>query len=195
MIIHISGSSASGKSTVGNKIKNNFKQKVLVIDIDDLHINPSTRPKYWQELNTTKTRVEAKRVWRRLIHRTMSESIKENEDKIIIFVGLIQQSLANSKTNSYEIKNADYKFFLNVPINILLQRYYARLYSHIKIGTKKQNELYWKNVGQNKQYIMGSKDIIDTNKQNIEHAKKHNYQILSETEIMTELRQVLLSAS
>ena len=43
--------------------------------------------------------------------------------------------------------------------------------------------------------VTTSKDIIDTNKQNIEHAKKHNYQILSEAEMMTELRQVLLSAS
>ena len=42
-------------------------------------------------------------------------------------------------------------------------------------------------------------NIADVSKKDlrgiIEHAKKHNYQILSEAEMMTELRQVLLSAS
>jgi uridine kinase len=46
MIIHISGSSGSGKTTIGNKIKKMFNNKVAVFDVDDLHMNPLTRPEY-----------------------------------------------------------------------------------------------------------------------------------------------------
>ena len=54
MIIHISGSSGSGKTTIGNKIKKIFNNKVVVFDVDDLHMNPLTRPKYWNELSKRK---------------------------------------------------------------------------------------------------------------------------------------------
>jgi len=43
MIIHISGSSGSGKTTIGNKIKKMFNNKVAVFDVDDLHMNPRTK--------------------------------------------------------------------------------------------------------------------------------------------------------
>ena len=77
MIIHISGSSGRGKSTIGNKIKKIFDNKVAVFDVDDLHMNPLTRPKYWNELNKTKTITETKKVWKKLIHKTISETIKK----------------------------------------------------------------------------------------------------------------------
>ena len=121
MIIHISGSSGSGKTTIGNKIKKIFGNKVAVFDIDDLHMNPLTRPKYWNELNKTKVNSsEAKKVWKKLIHKTITETIKHNSDKVIIFVGLIQISLPSKyKKCFYEIPNLNYKFFLEVPINYL----------------------------------------------------------------------------
>ena len=80
MIIHISGSSGSGKTTIGNKIKKMFGNKVAVFDVDDLHMNPLNSPKYWNELNKTKTITEAKKVWKKLIHKTISETIKKNID-------------------------------------------------------------------------------------------------------------------
>jgi uridine kinase len=36
MIIHISGPSGSGKSTLGGKLKEHFKNKIVVKDLDDL---------------------------------------------------------------------------------------------------------------------------------------------------------------
>lgn len=194
MIIHISGSSGSGKTTIGNKIKKMFNNKVAVFDVDDLHMNPLTRPKYWNELSKTKSITEAKKVWKKLIHKTITETIEKNSNKIIIFVGLIQMSLP-SKYNKcfYEITNVNYKFFLDVPINLLLERYYTRLCYYQKIGTKKQNEIYWKNVGLNKQYIMGSQDIIDINIENIKHAKKYNYKIMNNENIIKKLKKIFNS--
>jgi len=194
MIIHISGSSGSGKTTIGNKIKKMFNNKVAVFDVDDLHMNPLTRPKYWNKLNKTKTITEAKKVWKKLIHKTITETIEKNSNKIIVFVGLIQMSLP-SKYNKcfYEIPNVNYKFFLDVPINLLLERYYTRLCYYEKIGTKKQKEIYWKNVGLNIQYIMGSQDIIDINIENIKHAKKYNYKIMNSENIIKKLKKIFNS--
>ena len=90
MIIHISCSSGGCKTTIGNKIKKKFGNKVIVIDVDDLHLNPSTRPKYWNELDKTKTIIEAKKMWKKLIHKTISEIISKYNNKIIIFVELIK---------------------------------------------------------------------------------------------------------
>jgi uridine kinase len=36
IIIHISGVSGSGKTTIGNKLKKQFKKQIIVKDIDDL---------------------------------------------------------------------------------------------------------------------------------------------------------------
>ena len=192
MIIHINGSSGSGKTTIGNKIKKIFGNKVAVFDVDDLHMNPLTRPKYWNELNKTKTITEAKKVWKKLIHKTISETIKKNSDKIIIFVGLIEISLPSKyKKCIYEIPAVNYKFFLEVPINLLIERYYTRLCYYEKIGTKKQNEIYWQNVGLNKQYILGSQDIIDINNENIKHAEKYNYKIMDSENIIKILEKIL----
>lgn len=191
MIIHISGSSGSGKTTLGNKLKKHLKN-IVVYDVDDLHLNPKTRPKYWNKLSKTITISKAKNIWKKLIHKTIQDIIQQNKNKNIIFVGLIQQSLGDKyKSNNYEIKNADYKFFIDVSVDILLQRYYTRLCYFEKIGTKKQNEIYWKNVGLNKQYILGSNDIITINNKNIIYAKKNNYKILSSEKIYNKINKLL----
>jgi len=72
-----------------------------------------------------------------------------------------------------------------------MEQYYTRLCYYEKIGTKKQNEIYWKNVGLNKQYILGSQDIIDINNENIEHAKKYNYKIIDSENIIKILKKNL----
>ena len=192
-IFHISGSSGSGKTTLGNKLYKRNLKNIVVYDVDDLHLNPQTRPKYWSELSKTKTILEAKKIWKKLIHKTIQDIIKENKGINIIFVGLIQQSLGNKYSpNNYEIKNADYKFFIDVPISKLIERYYTRLCYYEKKGTKKQNEIYWKNVGLNKQYILGSNDIITINNKNIIYAKKNNYKILSSDKIYKEISKVMV---
>ena len=130
----------------------------------------------------------------KLIHKTITETIEKNSNKIIIFVGLIQMSLPYKYNKCfYEITNVNYKFFLDIPINLLLERYYTRLCYYQKIGTKKQNEIYWKNVGLNKQYIMGSQDIIDINIENIKHAKKYNYKIMNNENIIKKLKKIFNS--
>ena len=54
----------------------------------------------------------------------------------------------------------------------LIERYYTRLCNFEKKGTKKTNKIYWKNVSLNKQYILGSNQIISINNENIIYAKK-----------------------
>lgn len=55
------------------------------------------------------------------------------------------------------------------------------------ISSKKEKDNYWKYVGQNVQYILGSKDIIDMHNKNIEHAKTHNYKIVDNEIVIKEL--------
>ena len=61
----------------------------------------------------------------------------------------------------------------------------------LEIGTKKQNQIYWQNVGLNKQYILGSQDIIDINNENIKHAEKYNYKIMDNENIIKILKKTL----
>ena len=63
-----------------------------------------------------------------------------------------------------------------------------------KLAKRKTNvEIYWKNVGLNKQYILGSQDIIDINNENIKHAKKYNYKIIDSENIIKILKKIFKS--
>lgn len=112
-IIHVSGAPGSGKTTLGNKIQNfidknpTYGDKVIVKDLDDLFAKYMSTT---QEFNSDK------------YQKYIDNFIGDNKKKIIIFVGLNKEHLTETL---YDIQ-ADYKYFIDLPTEINLERHFDR---------------------------------------------------------------------
>ena len=108
MIIHIAGAPGSGKTTIGLKLKKHYKTKVIVKDLDDLFSE-------FMKLNT-------KKFSSKKYQKFIDDFINKYNNKSIIFVGLNSEHLTN---NFYKI-NPDYKFYIDLPVDINLKRHFLR---------------------------------------------------------------------
>ena len=108
MIIHIAGAPGSGKTTIGQKLKKYYKTKVIVKDFDDLFAE-------FIKLNT-------KKFSSKKYQNFIDDFINKHNNKSIIFVGLNREHL----TNKFYNINPDYKFYINLPVDINLKRHFLR---------------------------------------------------------------------
>ena len=109
IIIHIAGPSGSGKTTIGNKLQEAYGDKIMVKDTDRLrteHRNEKTMD----------------------LQNYIYQFINNNASKPIIFVGL------NSASNKLLDLKADYKFYIDLPLEqVLRQKFYrsvANMYNN-----------------------------------------------------------------
>ena len=109
MIIHICGPIASGKSTLANELKQKYKNKITVMDLDDLLNKFVKKHKF-----TIKS-----------YQQYIYDYIDKHKNKPIIFVG-INQDMGRSK-NVYDIV-ADYKLFINLNVKENVKRRFIRDY-------------------------------------------------------------------
>ena len=108
MIIHISGAPGSGKTTIGLKLKKVYKTKVIIKDLDDLFAE-------FMKLNTGK--FSSKKY-----QKFIDDFINKHNIKSIIFVGLNSEHITK---NIYKL-NPDYKFYINLPVDVNLKRHFLR---------------------------------------------------------------------
>ncbi len=108
MIIHISGAPGSGKTTIGLKLKKHYKTKVIVKDLDDLFAE-------FMKLNT-------KKFSSKKYQNFIDDFINKHNNKSIIFVGLNSEHL----TNKFYKINPDYKFYIDLSVDINLKRHFLR---------------------------------------------------------------------
>jgi adenylate kinase family enzyme len=132
MIIHISGASGSGKSTLGNKLKEEYKNKVVIKDLDDLlfeFVIEKEKQKYSEKYILKN--------WKNDYQEYLDNFIdKQNEN--IIFVGLNQDigslGFRNKKITppkAFYNVHADYKFYIDLPIEQILKQKFFRQISKI----------------------------------------------------------------
>jgi adenylate kinase family enzyme len=114
MIIHICGSSGSGKTYIGNL----FKNKINVIDLDD-----------WTEEFNKKT-LKTKKTFMSFI----DEKLKKLNDCLL--VGYLDVFIQN-KIIIYDI-DTPYKFFIKIPLKQLFKQYNSRI---VKIICKNKNDI------------------------------------------------------
>jgi adenylate kinase family enzyme len=113
LIIHITGSQGSGKSTLGNKLKDKYGNKIHIYDLDDLHneyskISSKFNDNYQEYINQT---------------------IKTNISKPLIFVGLDAELCLGLMEDSdivYELQ-ADHKFYIESTNETLKQRFFRQI--------------------------------------------------------------------
>jgi thymidylate kinase len=186
MIIHISGAPGSGKTTIGQKLKEHYKFKVIIKDLDDLFTEFKT-------LNTTKFSSKKYQIF-------INDFINKHNDKSIIFVGLNCNPV---KSKFYNL-NPDYKFYIDLPVDINLKRYFLREYEVWTncMQNRDKNILFNQLIDNEHELINGLKNSF-TRTLKISEQKKfimsfdahyitENYQFLSCTEIYNEITKSIL---
>jgi len=110
VIIHISGPPGSGKTTLGNYLRKNVKTKTTVVeDLDDL---------FNKFLAKNKFTVES---YQKYIDKFISQNIAKHKN--IIFVGL---NMDMRRSNTFYNIQADYKYYIVIPIKINMERLFMR---------------------------------------------------------------------
>ena len=124
MIIHITGSVGSGKTTLGNKLIKYFNDKIIVKDIDEL------RDEFIKKiygLNSNNIIKFDKKLYQEYIDNYINKNIKFN--KPLIFVGL--NIMPWFHKNHYYDFHSNYNFFIKLSDKETIKQKCKRLLLHI----------------------------------------------------------------
>jgi hypothetical protein len=127
IIIHITGPCGAGKTYMGNKLQNYFKNKIVVKDLDELF--DDFIQKYYRGIKEAFDETK--------YQNYINAFINKYKKKPIIFVGL-----NDNKTNYYvgysgKIKDiyynlhAQYKYYIDLDDNIVAKQKCKRLINHV----------------------------------------------------------------
>lgn len=119
IIIHIAGTQGSGKSTIGNKLLEEYPDKIYVCDLDDLHGDFLSHPQ-------SKT-----------YQKYIDKYIRSHNDKPIIFVGLDAELCLGFMEDSdiYYNLYSKYNYYILSNENTLKQRFFRQI---DKLNTRKE---------------------------------------------------------
>ena len=119
IIIHIAGTQGSGKSTIGNKLLEEYPDKIHVCDLDDLHGDFLT-----QSLSQS-------------YQKYIDKYIRSHSDKPIIFVGLDAELCLGLMEDSdiYYNLYSKYNYYILSTENTLKQRFFRQI---DKLNTRKE---------------------------------------------------------
>lgn len=133
IIIHISGPSGAGKTTLGNKLKYEFGNKIIVADIDDLRFD-FVKKEYG---GFSKFKFTKSDNWNSVKYQKYIDAfIKKNNAKPIIFVGLNHMPWWN-KSLYYDM-HPDYKFYIKLNSDIIFKQKCSRFIEQVFIQNKNQ---------------------------------------------------------
>jgi adenylate kinase family enzyme len=154
MIIHIAGSGGSGKTTMGNKLKKIYEEKIVVIDTDDIKTN-LIKKKYKSVSNIHKA-LETEE-WIEMYLEKMMKLIKRHNDKILILTGSLHVKSKNRKT---QITNmVDYKFGIAEEFDKSYKKYAKRKF--LNINSKLTKKIIDKAIKQNPDEIFTYLNYIE----------------------------------
>jgi adenylate kinase family enzyme len=190
MIIHISGPSGSGKTTLGNKLKKKFGNKIIVKDLDDLRdkfIKSYYGEKRWTFINV------------REYQKYINDYIKKHSKKLIIFVGLNDNTIFGRNKELYYNVHSDYNFYIKIDDNIIIEQKCKRFINEELPNIVKQerkdlaenNEFFIKQIIKVFKNECSAKQTIKLNNKWKKDYKKMNYKFMSRENILKEVSKII----
>jgi hypothetical protein len=130
-IIHISGPSGAGKTTLGNKLKYKYTDKIIVKDIDDLRYD-FVKKKYGGYKNVWNN---PKFVWNADKYQEYIDIfIKNHKSKPIVFVGLNHMPWWNKRL--YYNMHATNKYFIKLNSDLVYKQKCSRFMEDMFVKNK-----------------------------------------------------------
>jgi adenylate kinase family enzyme len=177
MIIHICGPSGAGKTTLGNKLKSKFGNKIVVKDFDDLR----------REFINLKFG-NKKIVWDSVAYQKYINDFVNKQKKTLIWTGLNHMPWWNKKL--YYNTHANHKFYIKLDSETIFKQKCSRYINDVFVDN--QNKLI-DNFINNKQTIdniknellneCGYKETTQMNQIWNKAYKKQGYKSLSRSHI------------
>lgn len=131
IIIHIAGASGSGKTFLGNKLKDKFKNNIIVKDLDILRDEHFAQ----NEKKTNITFDEFAKNYETSYQNFINDFIQKHHDLPIIFVGINAYILgenfyfkgtAGQYPKAFFDLHANYKFYIDLDTKIILKQRFDR---------------------------------------------------------------------
>lgn len=186
-IIHISGPSGAGKTTLGNKLKKKFGDKIVVQDIDDLHEKFITQ--YGKKSGEHTVDFDTK------LYQEYIDAFIVKQKKPIIFVGLNDAPLRHEKL--YYDMHSQYNYYIDIDDTVVIKQKCLRLLSELPKNKFLMNDL----VHNNKKFIELIKQAIDfdCNEENIlknndrwrKDYKNQSYKFMSRNKIFDAVSKII----
>jgi adenylate kinase family enzyme len=183
MIIHISGTPGTGKTTLGYNIQKKHP-KFKIFDTDQF-----LTEKDHTKIRRAKSKSIAKKIWNTIIETRLKIFLKMNENKVVILIGdLTNGSPDGTRYNLNKLKNKDKinKIFYYVDLSILIKRYYKR---DVCNGLLKDNK-FLNGIIAGHYDIPSTKQFIKMNRDDIKWHKKDNYVFMNEKQIINLMAEI-----
>lgn len=185
VIIHISGPSGAGKTTLGNKLKNKFGNKIVVKDIDDL------RQEFIKEhYGGGEWSIIDKEAYQNYIDKYITK-----QNKPLVFVGLNNMPFWHK--NHYYNMHSTYNYYIEIDDIIVVKQKCLRLFENLpndKMAINdliNNNEKFIKMVQEAVEMECGKKETIKLNQKWNKDYKKQGYKFMSREDIFKEVVKIL----
>ena len=181
VIAHIAGPTGSGKTTLGNKLKDKFPY-ILVKDIDEIYRNlPAT---FLKEYIKSKNK---KKFYGKFLKLGLDKFISDNKNSLIIFVGFNGFS-ESFKNITYIDTYAKNNFYIDISVEENLKRRFDRAINNLN----SKRDLYFKKIKNIKPFNIDFNrwtKKIESN--DISYYRKKKYKFLNDEKIYNEIKKII----
>ena len=186
-IVHISGASGSGKTFLGNRLKEQYRNKIIVQDLDDLRdkfIKNFYGTKKWTYINEQE-------------YQNYIDAFIDKQNKPIVFVGLNDNNVYGKNKNMYYNLQSQYNYYIEIDDMIIVQQKCLRLLDSIQNDEKamkdliQNNELFVKMFSQAVKRECSAKETIKMNNKWKKEYEKQGYKFMSRENIFKHVNKVL----
>ena len=187
IIIHISGASGSGKTFLGNIIKEKLKNNCIVKDLDDLRdefINKFYGNKKWTYIDENE-------------YQQYINDYINKQKKPIVFVGLNDNTIYGKNKKLYYNLHSQYNYYIEIDDMTIVKQKCLRLLNSIqndKFAMNdliKNNEMFIKNFSQAVKRECSAKETIKLNTKWKKDYMKQGYKLMSRENIYTNVIKLL----
>lgn len=191
MIIHISGTPGSGKTTLGLTLAKLYPE-IIVFDTDEFIQPDNNAGKYLTSIHTKVSTQEYQKEWNRILTEEISKFTSKHSNKIIIFTGILNNF--SDDGTIYEL-TADYKFYIDIPLWEVLKRYYTRICKDESTRSISESKNYWNLFSHEKFSISSSGDIIKNYNDDLKWHVDHGYLVLNDKRILSRVKDIVKKTS